>query len=108
MKNLKSRSWNTEAAATERILEAPGGCVIVLDAKTGAVLANANYPDFDPADFVTQDVNPDAAARVSAMLQDVESRPLLNRGIAETYTPGSTLQADHGDRGFGSRRDFTV
>lgn len=76
----------------ERILEAPGGCVIVLDAKTGAVLANANYPDFDPADFVTQDVNPDAAARVSAMLRDVETRPLLNRGIAETYTPGSTFK----------------
>ncbi len=76
----------------ERILEAPGGCVIVLDAKTGAVLANANYPNFDPADLVTPDVNPDAAARVSAMLQDVESRPLLNRGIAETYTPGSTFK----------------
>lgn len=76
----------------ERILEAPGGCVIVLDAKTGAVLANANYPNFDPADFVTQDVNPDAAARVSAMLRDVETRPLLNRGIAETYTPGSTFK----------------
>ena len=76
----------------ERIMEAPGGCVIVLDAKTGAVLANANYPNFDPADFVTQDVNPDAAARVSAMLRDVETRPLLNRGIAETYTPGSTFK----------------
>lgn len=76
----------------ERILEAPGGCVVVLDAKTGAVLANANYPDFDPADFVTQNENPDAAARVMAMLQDEETRPLLNRGIAETYTPGSTFK----------------
>ena len=76
----------------ERILEAPGGCVVVLDAKTGAVLVNANYPDFDPRDFVVQDRDPDAADRVAALLKDTEGRPLLNRGIAETYTPGSTFK----------------
>ncbi len=76
----------------ERILEAPGGCVVVLDAKTGAVLVNANYPDFDPQDFIIQDKDPDAAGRVSELLKDTEGRPLLNRGIAETYTPGSTFK----------------
>ena len=76
----------------ERIMEAPSGCVVGLDAKTGAVLANANYPDFDPADFINQARDSQAAARVSALLQDTENRPLLNRGIAETYTPGSTFK----------------
>lgn len=76
----------------DRILEAPSGCVVVLDAKTGAVLANANYPDFDPADFINQGKDPEAAARVAALLKDTENRPLLNRGIAETYTPGSTFK----------------
>lgn len=76
----------------DRIMEAPGGCVVVLDAKTGAVLANANYPDFDPADFVLQSKDSEAAARVAALLTDTENRPLLNRGIGETYTPGSTFK----------------
>lgn len=76
----------------ERVLEAPGGCVIVLDAKTGAVLVNANYPSYDPADFLSQSKDPDAAARVMDLLTDTETRPLLNRGIAETYTPGSTFK----------------
>lgn len=76
----------------DRAMEAPGGCVVVLNAKTGAVLVNANYPDFDPADFIIQDKDQDAAARVRDMLADSKYRPLLNRGIAETYTPGSTFK----------------
>lgn len=76
----------------DRNMEASGGCVVVLNAKTGAVLVNANYPDFDPADFITQDRDKAAAARVRALLTDSKNRPLLNRGIAETYTPGSTFK----------------
>lgn len=75
-----------------RQMEAPGGSVIVLDAKTGAILANANYPDYDPADFLIQDQDPEAAARVAALLTDTTYRPLLNRGMAELYTPGSTFK----------------
>lgn len=75
-----------------RQMEAPGGCVIVLDAKTGAILANANYPDYDPADFLLQDQDPEAAARVAGLLTDTVNRPLLNRGVSEVYTPGSTFK----------------
>jgi penicillin-binding protein 2 len=76
----------------DRQMEAPGGCVIVLDAKTGAVLVNANYPDYDPADFVYQFEDSEAARRVNDLLTDTEYRPLLNRGISEAYTPGSTFK----------------
>jgi penicillin-binding protein 2 len=76
----------------DRKMEAPGGCVIVLDARTGAVLANANYPDYDPADFLLQDKDPEAAKRVADLLKDTRYRPLLNRGISEAYTPGSTFK----------------
>ncbi|MGI6157554.1 MAG: penicillin-binding transpeptidase domain-containing protein [Saccharofermentanales bacterium] len=76
----------------DRIMEAPSGCVVVMDAKTGAILASANYPDFDPADFVNQGRDPAAAARVRAMLSDTENRPLVNRVIGATYTPGSTFK----------------
>lgn len=76
----------------ERIMKATDGCVIVMDAKTGAVLVNANYPDFDPSDFVDQFDNPEAAQRVQALLTGEERQPLINRGISATYTPGSTFK----------------
>lgn len=79
-----------------RIMEAPGGCVVVLNAKTGAVLVNANYPYYDPSDFINMSRDPDAAKRVREMLTDTEYRPLLNRCIAETYTPGSTFKTVSG------------
>ena len=75
-----------------RIMEAPGGCVVVLDAKTGAILVDANYPCYDPADFVNQSRDPDAAKRLSDMLNDTTYRPLFHRAIAERYTPGSTFK----------------
>ncbi|MGI6617052.1 MAG: penicillin-binding transpeptidase domain-containing protein [Saccharofermentanales bacterium] len=76
----------------ERAMKATDGCVIVMDAKTGAILVNANYPDFDPSDFVDQFDNPEAARRVQALLTGEERQPLINRGISATYTPGSTFK----------------
>ena len=51
------------------------GEVVVLDPKTGDVLALANWPTFDPA-----------------TLDDVEPRVRLNRAIVEPYEPGSTIK----------------
>lgn len=76
----------------DRVMTAPAGSVIAMDAKTGAVLVNANYPDYYVSDFVEQYSDPVAAARVQQLLTDTENLPLLNRGISQPYAPGSTFK----------------
>jgi len=67
----------------------PSGAV-ALDPKTGAVLALASYPTFNPNKYATFD---------SAQLKRIDNRylndprqPLLNRGINQTFPPGSTFK----------------
>ena len=58
------------------------GAVLVLDAKTGAVLAMVSAPAYDPN---TVEENWDG-------LQGDEDSPLLNRTVQGMYPPGSTLK----------------
>jgi cell division protein FtsI (penicillin-binding protein 3) len=55
---------------------ASGGTAIVLDVKTGAVLAMASYPAFDPNDYA--DVDPSVYN--------------INPAVGEVYEPGSTFK----------------
>jgi peptidoglycan glycosyltransferase len=55
---------------------------VVLDPRTGAVLALASVPSFDPNQL---------AAEFAALLHD-ERSPLLNRAIDGLYPPGSTFK----------------
>jgi len=67
--------------------DAKAGAVVVLDVKTGEVLAMASYPTFDPAAFpkgLTQ-------KQVDEYIRNPD-RPLYNRAIAATYPPGSTFK----------------
>ena len=86
-------------AASKQLLDARGiGSVVVLDPKTGAVLAMASNPGFDPSILA---FNP-AADRASenARIQDYWTRinaddagqPLLNRPTQSRYPPGSTFK----------------
>ncbi len=59
--------------------DAEGGAVVVLDVKTGAVLASASYPTFNIATF-SRDYN--------ELLQDKYS-PMFNRALMQAYPPGS-------------------
>ncbi len=59
-----------------------GGAVVILDVRTGEVLAMASYPDFDPAAL---------AENYTQLLED-EANPLLNRCISGIYEPGSTFK----------------
>ena len=63
------------------------GAVVAIDPRTGAVLAMVSYPSFDP-NTLTGPNSGDAGAA----LEDDEDEPLRNRGIDETYAPGSVFK----------------
>ena len=62
--------------------KAAAGAAVVVDVKTGAVLAASNYPSFDQNLYATQ---------YSEYSAD-ESLPLFNRALQGLYTPGSTFK----------------
>ena len=55
--------------------KAVGGSVVVMDAKTGELLALANYPSFDPANR-----------------KRLTGEQLRNRAITDVFEPGSTMK----------------
>ena len=63
------------------------GAAVVLDPRTGEVLAMTSHPAFDPKDF---------AVRVSKdqwqQLNEDEAHPLMNRAIQAQLAPGSTFK----------------
>ncbi len=67
-----------------------GGAVVAMDVNTGAILALASYPSFDPHIF-----NPDTYYNVGSVFQRItrDSRsPLQNKALAEQYAPGSVYK----------------
>jgi penicillin-binding protein 2 len=71
----------------DSLLGGKRGCVIVLEVKTGGVLAMVSNPVFDPALFATGI----SSADWNAIIQDPD-KPLLNRAIQCSYPPGSTYK----------------
>ncbi|MGC5344233.1 peptidoglycan D,D-transpeptidase FtsI family protein [Streptomyces sp. DT24] len=65
------------------------GAVVALDPQTGAILALASTPSYDPSVFAGN-LNSDTAARQK--LLDDKDKPMLNRALRETYPPGSTFK----------------
>ncbi|WP_198543878.1 penicillin-binding protein 2 [Petroclostridium xylanilyticum] len=66
----------------EEYSDANSGAVVALDVNTGAVLAMASYPTYNPSEFYK-----DYKRLSSDTLQ-----PLFNRAIAGAYPPGSTFK----------------
>ncbi|MBD3413756.1 MAG: penicillin-binding protein 2 [Candidatus Aminicenantes bacterium] len=71
----------------EIILEGREGAGVVLNAKTGEVLAMASYPNFDPNKFITR-FTPE---QWMELIQDPDF-PLENRAIRGLYSPGSLFK----------------
>jgi len=69
-------------ALYSRLALHPRAAGVVLDPRTGAVLALASVPSFDPNALASQ---------FQALLHD-ERSPLLNRAIDGLYPPGSTFK----------------
>jgi len=55
--------------------KAKAGSVVVLDVKTGEILALANYPSFNPSDR-----------------RNLSGNQLRNRALTDTFEPGSTMK----------------
>lgn len=67
--------------------QAGGGAAVVLNVKTGAVLALASKPDIDPNDFVNGNY-----AKKANYYNDPTLRPMFNRAIQGVYAPGSIFK----------------
>ena len=77
---------DVQRAAQRALPDSLAGCIVVLDIQTGAVLAIANQPTFDPNVFVSFQSQEE---RLRLMASDND---LLNRSIQGLYPPGSTLK----------------
>ena len=80
-------------SAAQTALGDKAGAVVLLDAQTGAILALATYPRFDPNALVLPERASDAdVAQVQAAWQALSARadsPLLDRATQGRYPPGS-------------------
>lgn len=66
------------------------GAVVALDPRTGAILALATSPSYDPSVLSSHDT---AAIRSAwAKLNADPAHPLLDRAISDRYPPGSTFK----------------
>ncbi|WP_299529738.1 penicillin-binding protein 2 [uncultured Streptomyces sp.] len=65
------------------------GAAVALDPQTGAILALASTPSYDPSTFAGNSEKDSAAWE--KLLKD-EDKPMLNRALRETYPPGSTFK----------------
>lgn len=76
----KNVEWIKNTYADSK--QSNAGAVVVIDVKTGGVLAASNYPSFDQNLY---------AAQYSEYSAD-ENMPLFNRALQGLYTPGSTYK----------------
>lgn len=73
-----------------RALGAREGSAVVLDSRTGAVLAMYSYPSFDPNRVASHDADT-AKSTLEGLLADAR-KPLLANAYQERYMPGSTFK----------------
>ena len=71
----------------ETLLEGKTGAIVVLDVKSGGVLALVSAPTFDPNLFARRF----SAGEWNALTTD-PARPLQNRALQSAYPPGSTFK----------------
>ncbi|HEY1480677.1 MAG TPA: penicillin-binding protein 2 [Gaiellales bacterium] len=69
---------------------ADSGALIAMDVKTGAILAMASYPSFDPNWFVSPDLKKNRSHL--RYLETAKTTPQLNRAIAGLYPAASTFK----------------
>lgn len=76
-----------QAALEEALMKVKSGSGVILDVKTGGVVAMASMPTFNPNDFV-----PAVPTELWQELSSNPDRPLSNKVIQEHYPPGSVFK----------------
>jgi len=66
------------------------GAVVAIDPSTGAILAMASYPTFNPNKYVT--LNGTQLQKVDDNYRKDPAQPLLNRALEATFPPGSSFK----------------
>ncbi|GGX93757.1 peptidoglycan D,D-transpeptidase FtsI family protein [Streptomyces minutiscleroticus] len=83
------------AAAQKAAFEGLGdkkGAVAAIDPSTGAILALASTPSYDPSTFAGNSTETDSKAWAKLQKKENPDDPMLNRALRETYPPGSTFK----------------
>lgn len=81
--SLKSRIEKIRRSGGEKTgADANAGAGVVVDVKNGDILACASYPTYDLSDF----------KEMYSKLSEDNNKPLWNRAVSGTYTPGSTFK----------------
>jgi len=63
---------------------------VAINPRTGAILALASYPTFDPNKYATQSSK--ILAKIDAAYRNAPNQPLLDKAINDTFPPGSTFK----------------
>ena len=84
---LKNNIEKIRTGGFSEIRDVNAGAVVVLDVKTGEVLALASYPDFEPELFVNG-----ISTEKWNEYNDKTKSALVNRTIQSAYAPGSTFK----------------
>ncbi|CAA9361354.1 MAG: Peptidoglycan D,D-transpeptidase MrdA [uncultured Frankineae bacterium] len=82
------RARTLRARGSGKRLEADSGSVVVLEAKTGRVVAMASYPSYDPSVFV----GGASPAEYAELVDEDKGAPLVFRAIQGAYAPASTFK----------------
>lgn len=80
---------DAQKAAYDGLKSKGKGAVAAIDPSTGAILALASTPSYDPSSFAG---NFNKDAETFANLDKDPDKPMLNRALRETYPPGSTFK----------------
>ncbi|MXM65598.1 penicillin-binding protein 2 [Streptomyces sp. HUCO-GS316] len=80
---------DAQKAAYEGLKGRGKGAVAAIDPSTGAILALASYPSYDPSTIAGSN---DGDAWNKLQKKNNPDDPMLNRALRETYPPGSTFK----------------
>ena len=76
--------------AAAQALRERRGSIVVLDPRSGAILASVSYPPYDPNPLASTDFK--AAQKAFTRYNTDPAKPMLARAYRELYPPGSTFK----------------